>query len=264
MDLVKRFGPAGSASVVVVHGGPGAQGGADALAEALSDPLTVIAPHQRRSGGIHLSVAQHVEDLRGLLATGSTSIRPALVGESWGAMLALAFAAAHPDRVSALCLVGCGTFDEASRQRMQETIEERTTPELRAEMVRLAREVPHVGGRMARIHDASDGIYTFSRAAPAPTLDVDADGHTETWDDMLRLQEDGTYPESFAAITCPVLMLHGSYDPHPGPMIRDNLKQFIPQLGYVEFDRCGHSPWVEEFARDEFIGRLRDWLAGVA
>jgi len=55
-------------------------------------------------------------------------------------------------------------------------------------------------------------------------------------------------------------MLHGSYDPHPGKMIRDGLRFFIPHLEYEELDRCGHAPWIEEYARDEFLALARSWL----
>ncbi len=47
-----------------------------------------------------------------------------------------------------------------------------------------------------------------------------AKGHHESWSDMVRLQESGVFPARFASIRCPVLMLHGSYDPHPGALIR--------------------------------------------
>ena len=78
---------------------------------------------------------------------------------------------------------------------------------------------------------------------------------------MIRLQSDGTYPAAFAAITCPVLMLHGKHDTHPGLMIRDSLTPYLPQLEYVELVRCGHYPWLERHARDRFYEVVRGWLA---
>jgi len=50
-------------------------------------------------------------------------------------------------------------------------------------------------------------------------------------------------------------------DPHPGPVTRDRLRQFIPQLEYVELDRCGHEPWRERYARDRFVELVRDWCS---
>jgi pimeloyl-ACP methyl ester carboxylesterase len=55
-------------------------------------------------------------------------------------------------------------------------------------------------------------------------------------------------------------MLHGAYDPHPGKMIRDNLKPYIPQLEYHEFKKCGHAPAMEKYAKDNFFKVMKDWL----
>jgi pimeloyl-ACP methyl ester carboxylesterase len=256
---VKRYGPNGR-PVVVVHGGPGAPGGASLLAEALADPLHVLEPWQRTSSEIPLTVAQHIEDLANVISHEIPGEKPALVGESWGAMLALAFASAHPVQVSALALVGCGTFDSRARACLKATLEERTTEELQEQLAQLATRVPDENERAAKAHALFDHLYTYSRAVGQPIARIDLKGHTETWSDMVRLQEAGVYPAAFTTIACPVLMLHGSYDPHPGKLIRDGLQKFISDLEYTEFDRCGHSPWIEEHARDRFLSILRSWL----
>jgi pimeloyl-ACP methyl ester carboxylesterase len=95
-------------------------------------------------------------------------------------------------------------------------------------------------------------------------LEIEAcDGRAfdETWQDMLRLQEEGVYPAAFGAIKTPVLMLHGVADPHPGGMIRASLQAYLPQLEYCEWERCGHYPWLEKAARKEFFAVLGSWLA---
>lgn len=256
---VKRYGPDGQ-SVVVVHGGPGAPGGAGLLAQALADPLQVLEPWQRMSSDTRLTVARHIEDLADVISHEIPGERPALVGESWGAMLALAFTSAHPDRVSALALVGCGTFDRTARERLESTLVERTTDELQEQLAQLATRVSDENERVAQAHALSDHLYAYSRAVGEPLVKIDLKGHTESWSDMVRLQEAGVYPAAFTTITCPVLMLHGSYDPHPGKLIRDGLQQFIPHLKYIEFDQCGHAPWIEEHARGRFLSTLRSWL----
>jgi len=177
-------------------------------------------------------------------------------------MLALVFASRYPNRVSAVVLIGCGTFDERARARLQETLEQRTTPELRAQLAGIEARFPDEAQRFLEAHRLSDAIYTFSRAvdADATIEHFDTQGHLESWSDMLRLQASGAVPAGFASIDCPVLMLHGTYDPHPGAMIRDTLKTYLPQLEYHEFEKCGHSPWVEEHARDRFLTTARCWL----
>jgi pimeloyl-ACP methyl ester carboxylesterase len=220
----------------------------------------VLEPWQRLSSGEPLTVANHIEDLAGVISHEIPGKKPALVGESWGAMLALAFTSVHPDRVAALALVGCGTFDERARGQLQVTLVERTTPELREQLAELVKQVPDEEERAARAHALSDRLYTYSRVVDDPISKLDLKGHTESWSDMIRLQSAGVYPAAFASITCPVLMLHGSYDPHPGALIRDSLQRVIPHLEYTELDRCGHAPWIEEHARDRFLSILRSWL----
>ncbi len=68
------------------------------------------------------------------------------------------------------------------------------------------------------------------------------------------------YPAAFASITSPVIMLHGTYDPHPGRMIRASLAPYLPQLEYHQLEQCGHSPWLEKHATDEFFTVMRQWL----
>ena len=227
--------------MVVLHGGPAAAGGAAPLARGLAGSFRVLEPWQRGSGDEPLSVARHVADLHELLEARCGGARPALVGTSWGAMLALAYAAEHPGRPGPLVLVGCGTFDPVARGRLQETLQERMKDGLQ-----------------------EDAVYSFDPVAierEEGTPPFDERAHTETWNDMVRLQEEGVYPAAFAAITSPVLMLHGAYDPHPGEMIRDSLAPYLPQLEYFEWERCGHDPWLERAVRDEFFTVVREWLA---
>jgi len=84
--------------------------------------------------------------------------------------------------------------------------------------------------------------------------------YEETWDDMIRRQEEGVYPAAFTAIEAPAIMLHGAADPHPGRMIQASLAPCLPQLEYYEWARCGHYPWLEADVADEFFTVLRDWI----
>jgi pimeloyl-ACP methyl ester carboxylesterase len=179
-------------------------------------------------------------------------------------MLALAYAAAHPKAVGPLALVGCGTFDTVSRARLQATLAERTST-LKHQLDALADAVADPAERIARDRALRQTLYDYAPLAAAPEEDVlepfDWVGHSETWDDMVRLQAAGVYPAAFAAITSPVLMLHGTYDPHPGRMIRASLAPTLPQLEYREWDRCGHSPAAEQHVHEDVFAVLRDWLA---
>jgi pimeloyl-ACP methyl ester carboxylesterase len=228
------------------------------VARGLEDAFRVLEPFQRGSGGEPLTVARHVADLHELAAPLGC---PALVGSSWGAMLALAYAAAHPTSAGPLVLVGCGTFDVASRARFRATIDERMDDGLRARIVALEREIPDPDRRLGAFGDLLAPVYAFDPLPEGLGFEAcDARAHEETWADMLRLQADGTYPAAFAAIESPVLMLHGAFDPHPGSMIRASLAPYLRRLEYVAWERCGHYPWVERETREGFFEVLRKWL----
>src|SRR3990172_8003996 len=89
----------------------------------------------------------------------------------------------------------------------------------------------------------------------------DERGHRETWEDAMRLQQEGIQPAEFCKIRAPVRMLHGVADPHPGRLIYEALAPVIPGIRYREFARCGHVPWLDRHARDEFLAALRDVLS---
>jgi pimeloyl-ACP methyl ester carboxylesterase len=261
---VRRYGNAGPLAAVL-HGGPGAPGGVAPLARALAGESRVLEPLQRHSGERPLTVAQHVADLAEVLPEGA-----AVVGWSWGAMLALSFATAHPGQARSLALVGCGTYDEASRAAYDASLASRLGEEGRRRVAILRERLQAAATDAERDRLLGDLGSLMGRAQayePLPeeageegTLWVDARGHQETWADALRRQAEGVEPAVFSAITCPVLMLHGEEDPHPGRRTCEVLRQFVPQLQYRELPRCGHRPWAERHAREPFLTALGDWL----
>jgi pimeloyl-ACP methyl ester carboxylesterase len=264
MLQVRSYGISAAPIVIVLHGGPAAVGEAAPIARGLAPPFQVLEPWQRGSGGEPLTVARHVADLLELVQTRCSNSRPALVGESWGAMLALAYAAAHPQSTGPIVLIGCGTFDPISRAQMTETLEERIDSALGRQLDRLSAECPDASERLKRQIELTEPLYLFDPIVTdlteeqTPRFDVRA--HSETWADMIRLQAEGFYPSAFAAVESPVLMLHGAYDPHPGQMIRATLQRHLPKLEYREWANCGHKPWLEKAVREEFFMVLREWL----
>jgi pimeloyl-ACP methyl ester carboxylesterase len=248
----------------VLHGGPAAVGDVAPVAEGISGSFHAVEPWQRGSGGVPLTVALHVADLHELATDLAGNSPVAILGHSWGAMLALCYAAKHPRKVGPVAIVGCGTFDQACRRRMQATIEERTDDDLRDRIRRASTDASDPADQFIQNFKLTRHIFDYDPI----NLNADKEGfepfdlkaHDETWSDMRQLQNDGTYPNAFAAIESPVLMLHGQYDPHPGKMIWDSLLPYLPQLEYHEFERCGHSPWIEKSAREAFFSVICEWL----
>ena len=93
--FVRRYGQSGPL-VFVLHGGPAAVGDVAPIAKGLSGSFRVVEPWQRGSGSVPLTVARHVADLHELVAKLGGDTPLAIVGHSWGAMLALCYAAEYP------------------------------------------------------------------------------------------------------------------------------------------------------------------------
>ena len=251
--------------VFLLHGGPGAAGSVWDLAEELSDEFQVHEPVQRHSGPRKLTVSRHVSDLRRLLAAPAV-----VVGHSWGAMLGLSFASRYPASLRGLILIGCGTYDQRSREiycaRMRRNLGSagRQRKEALREKLGTCSSDPQRDRLFAKLGEIDARSQAFdelrSRAGYKAMLEVDFRGFQETWDDAVRLQRVGREPAAFRAISCPVLMLHGDDDPHSGGSISTTLRRYIPQLEYRSYPRCGHVPWRERHARERFLLDLRAWI----
>ena len=257
---VRTYGTKGP-TVVVLHGGPGAPGSVASLCRLMSPWAHVIEPLQRRAGDTQLTVDLHVSDLAAIAPERTT-----LVGHSWGAMLGLSYAANHPERVQNLILVGCGTYDPASRSQYQRVMQERLGPTGLEAVNRLERSMDDADSAEAKdrifgqIGALAESAQSFDRLPEEEQNQLlpDHRGHRQTWDDVQARQRTGLEPAGFRAITCPVSMLHGADDPHPGRDTFDVLRRFIPHLRYTEFERCGHEPWTERHAKDAFLEALTE------
>jgi pimeloyl-ACP methyl ester carboxylesterase len=149
---------------------------------------------------------------------------------------------------------------------MQATIEERMGDGMRDRIRRVSAEATDPADQFIQTFKLTRQVFDYDPIVPYADKEeyepFDLRAYDETWTDMRRLQDDGTYPRAFATIESPVLMIHGQYDPHPGEMIRDSLLPHIPRLEYRELDDCGHSPWIEKSARKLFFSSVCGWLEG--
>lgn len=109
---VRDAGPADGEPVVLLHGFPQYAGSWDRVVPVLHDAgLRTLAPDQRGyspgarpTGRRSYVVRELVDDVRALLDAAGLE-RAHVVGHDWGAMVAWAIAAWHPDRVASLTAV---------------------------------------------------------------------------------------------------------------------------------------------------------------
>lgn len=255
----REYGSSGP-YVFVLHGGPGAPGYMAPVCVRLGRDFRVVEPFERFSGEVELTVDRHIEDLAEVVTSYSKE-KVAIVGHSWGAVIGLAFAAKYPDLVERLVIVGCSTLDKESRAVMEKIRSERIDEKLAKEFDQIDKLYDDENSKLGAMGAMYQRIDSYELVRPPQnTFRCDAAGHRQSWADLMRLEDKGVYPAAFAKITSPVLMMHGDYDSHPGPMIEASLRPYIKQLEYIEFQKCGHYPWLEKAAAKQFYEELQNWL----
>jgi pimeloyl-ACP methyl ester carboxylesterase len=58
-------------------------------------------------------------------------------------------------------------------------------------------------------------------------------------------------------IECPILAIHGDYDPRPAENVRESLSCERKDFKFILLEKCGHTPWLEKYARERFFEVLR-------
>lgn len=114
---VEAFGNTDAPVVLVLHGGPGADYRYLLALSALADQYRVVFYDQLGSGlsqrvpASQITVNSFVADLDAVVQHFSPTRPVHIVGHSWGAMLASAYAGAHPDKVDRMVLAEPGFLD---------------------------------------------------------------------------------------------------------------------------------------------------------
>ncbi len=219
--------------IAIIHGGPGAHGSADDLAALIPGAAALC---QRA-----MSVTGAVEELAAELEPGSI-----LIGHSWGAWLAGLCAAAHPELAGKLALIGCGPLLES----YVPLIAARRAANLGDERAARFERLLASGGDPAEISalaEASDAVAPL----PGPECRFDQTQYNAIWPEAAALRHSGALLAAFREINCPTAIFHGADDPHPAAGVTEPLAGRTAEIRI--FPRCGHTPWREKYAREDFL-----------
>jgi pimeloyl-ACP methyl ester carboxylesterase len=248
-------------NVAVIHGGPGAIGEMEPLALELAPDFGVLEPFQSA-----LSLEGQIAELRDLLVQ-HASLPVILIGFSWGAWLSYLVTAKHPELVKKLILVGSGPFETSYVANIQETRLSRLTGDEKVEynaIIQLLGD-PHGEGKaesfarlgqLAAKTDRFDPLDIRASTIEGQALPRGNQFHT-VLQEAQELRQSGALLTLAAHIRCPVVALHGDYDPHPAAGVREPLSVHIRDFRFILLENCGHKPWIERQAQDKFYELLR-------
>jgi pimeloyl-ACP methyl ester carboxylesterase len=240
-------------TVAVVHGGPGAPGALAPVARELAKITGVLEPLQTRN-----TFEGQVRELRRVLKD-NADLPVTLVGHSWGAFLSFVVTARFPSLVKKLIMVGSGPFEEKYADNITPDRLNRLSEAERIEAIDLIEVIndpaaPDKDGPMARLSALFAKADTYE---PVPQLKSEELEYSEeinrkVWAEAKKLRTSGELLEMGRQIECPVLAIHGDYDPHLAVGVTETLPRVLKDFRFVLLEKCGHEPWLERFARDKF------------
>jgi proline iminopeptidase len=261
--FVRRVGAGPPA--VVLHGGPGAHHdyllpGFDALAEGRE-----LVYYDQRGGGrspvardVAVGWTEQVEDLEALRAAWGFD-RLTLAGYSWGGLLALLYALAHPGRVERLALVSPAPSWRAARERFEAAFARRNLDpafqEARRELRECGLRERDPAAYQRRIFELSVAPYFFDPARATELTPFRITGRTqqEVWASLGDYDLRPRLPELRGV---PSLVVHGEEDPIPIEVARTTAE--LIGAAFHPVPRCGHVPYVEAF--EEFRRVVGEFL----
>lgn len=250
----------------VIHGGPGAPGEMAPVGRELSSMGGVLEPLQTAR-----TIEGQIEEL-GEIVTKQGDPPVTLIGWSWGAWLSFIFAAKNTSLVKKLILVASGPFEEKYAGDIMKIRLSRLSEKDRAEVLLLinALEEPAQADgitkkdaaleRLGKLISKADSFDPFPRENNV--LGCQYDIFQSIWKQASELRRNGRLIEYGKSIICPVIAIHGDYDPHPADGISRPLTRILEDFRFILLKKCGHTPWIERLAKDRFYEIIRNELEG--
>lgn len=245
--------------IVILSGGPGLDVAYMLpVAEFLPSGYRSIAFEQRGTGRSRapefdpavLTIHTVVEDLEALRLH-LREERLFLLGHSWGGMLAMAYAAAHPDRVDRLILVASGGPTLEFTGWFGDNIEARLRPEDREQRDHWVAAGKN-GEDSAKVAlEALKAIvpaYFFDRKAGLLYASTFEDGMYQPDVNQRLFADMGTrydLREALRTLKRPVLIIQGHQDPI-GDKTAEDIHALLAGSTLTYVNRCGHFPWIEQ------------------
>jgi pimeloyl-ACP methyl ester carboxylesterase len=246
--------------VALLHGGPGAAGTLKELAQMLSTDYGILEPLQTKD-----SLAGQVEELREILDQ-HADLPVTLIGHSWGAMLGFIFTATHPAYVNKLIMVGSGLFDSKYAKNIMETRINRLSEDKQIQLKKIeaafnensnvSDELFYQFGKLMEEVDSFDPIKLSDSEVMKGQYHI----YKSVWPEAAKMREMGELLALGKKIQCPVIAIHGNFDPHPYQGIQEPLATVIDNFTFILLDKCGHEPWIERHAKDQFMNLIRTHL----
>mgnify|MGYP006279092451 CR=1 FL=1 len=246
--------------IAVIHGGPGASGEMRSVAEYLSSKKGILEPLQTSH-----TIKGEINQLKTMLLASNKSPF-ILIGFSWGAWLSLLTAANYPTLVEKVIIIGCGPLEQKYVEQINKTRLSRLDPTEKAEFTSLLNDLKKRTKKDTNtlIKNLKNLTNKTDQYRPIDNfkekINFDRNIFQNIWNEAMRLRKSGELLERIDKIDCPVIAIHGTYDPHPIEGVGEPLSRILTDFRLIKLARCGHKPWNEQEARERFYNILIEEL----
>ena len=254
--------------VLIINGGPGMNSkGFESLAKLLSENNRIIIYDQRGTGksvlnemnASNMTMDLMVEDIEGLrehLGYNSWIV----FGQSFGGMLAYAYAAKYPDRIKAMVQSHSGGM--SLRNVSSFSVRNRLTPSENDSLVHYSALMQRSSGNlelqkkralfMAKAYVVgSEHEETIAERL----MQVNREINSMLWADMRANIFDKT--SEMKQFEKNVLIMHGLQDVVPVD-IAENSHRILPNSRLVTMENCGHYGWLDR--PEVYLKEVKDFL----
>lgn len=246
--MVRLYGEA-PYKIVLVHGGPGAIGSLKGFAQELSElsQIGVVETIQSK-----YSIAQLIEELYDQIKD-NCSDRVSLVGHSWGAWLAALFAEKYPELIENLILIGSGPLEDQYVSEIGDRRFQNLSEEEGVIFQRLTENQATDADmeKIPNILEKSDN-YCLEYKEKHKADKTDSEMHNKVWSEAAKLRTSGRLLASFKNLKSKIYLIQGEFDPHPVRGVTMPLQENGILCETHILEKCGHSPFMEKYAKEEF------------
>ena len=251
--------------VIAVNGGPGLSHAymvQNDLWQRVAAHRLVVLYDQRGTGGSkHLqpnapqdAQVADLDAIRGALKLD----RVALVGDSYGGMIAMAYAAVHPEHISRLVLSDSGAPSWKTLEHVLPQVFPDVEEQGAAEQKVLAAKDPEAAAQAGLVNHMRMIFYSAQKRDAYIAHMGDLGFVPAVSAAVQKATADLDLTPKLAGLHCPTLVITGRFDMNVAPLTAWRIAHAIPGAQIVFFEQSGHLPAYEE--PDKYLRVLEAFL----
>ena len=159
----------------------------------------------------------------------------------------------YPEAADTIVLIGCPPLEEKYVSEIVTRRLQDLSGEDKAVFQRLLdnRAEDEDMAKLPAVLERADN-YCLENKAMYRADKTDSKMYNSVWNEAVKRRADGKILASFKKVRCRLCLIQGECDPHPAegvivPLLENHIKCETHIL-----EKCGHSPFMEKYAKDEF------------